>query len=204
MKKARNLLVVVDMVNGFINEGNLADKSINRISPNVEKLIQDAIKNDVKIIAFKDTHTENDIEFKSFPPHCIRGTSECELIPQLKVYEKYMYIIEKPTTNGFNTPQFKSIIKSVKFDNIYVCGCCTDICVYNFVSSLNRFLQENHINTNISVVRDAVDTFNGINHNADEVNYNYLSKMKYLGINLPKYDKKIFQNKKEDNCIEQK
>lgn len=204
MKKARNLLVVVDMVNGFINEGNLADKSINRISPNVEKLIQDAIKNDVKIIAFKDTHTENDIEFKSFPPHCIRGTSECELIPQLKAYEKYMYIIEKSTTNGFNTPQFKSVIKSVKFDNIYVCGCCTDICVYNFVSSLNRFLQENYINTNISVVRDAVDTFNGINHNADEVNYNYLSKMKYLGINLPKYDKKIFQNKKEDNCIEQK
>ena len=109
MKKERNLLVVVDMVNGFINEGNLADKSINRITGNVVSLVEDAIQNGVNIIAFKDTHTENDVEFNSFPPHCIKGTSECELIPELKIYEDFMYVIEKPTTNGFETEKFKNL-----------------------------------------------------------------------------------------------
>ena len=93
MKKERNLLVVVDMVNGFINEGNLADKSINRITSNVVSLVEDAIQNNINIVAFKDTHTENDVEFNNFPPHCIKGTNECELIPELKIYEKFLSIL---------------------------------------------------------------------------------------------------------------
>ena len=198
MKKERNLLVVVDMVNGFINEGNLADKSINRITNNVVSLVEDAIQNNINIVAFKDTHTENDVEFNSFPPHCIKGTNECELIPELKIYEKFMYVIEKPTTNGFETDKFKNLMECVKFDNIYVCGCCTDICVYNFVNSLNDFLQRNYLDTNIVVVQDAVDTFNGTNHKADEVNYEYLSKMNNLGVSITEYSNKIFQDKNED------
>ena len=69
-----NLLVVVDMVNGFINEGALADKKIDKITPRVEELILRAKQKNMKIIAFKDCHTKDDIEFLSFPPHCIKGT----------------------------------------------------------------------------------------------------------------------------------
>ena len=65
------LLVVVDMVNGFINMGKLSDKHINRIVPNVEKLIIDAIKGGDKIVAFVDTHEKNDIEFQNYPEHCL-------------------------------------------------------------------------------------------------------------------------------------
>ena len=204
MKKVKNLLVVVDMVNGFINEGNLADKSINRITGNVVNLVQDALYNDVIITAFKDTHTEDDVEFKSFPPHCIKGSSECDLIPELSRYENFMYIIEKPTTNGFDTDKFKNIVNHVQFENIYVCGCCTDICVYNFVNSLNNFLSDRHIKSNIIVVKDAVDTFNGVNHNADEVNAEYLKKMEHLGITVVPYDKNFFKSKQEDNSLERK
>lgn len=204
MKKVKNLLVVVDMVNGFINEGNLADKSINRITGNVVNLVQDALYNDVIITAFKDTHTEDDVEFKSFPPHCIKGSSECDLIPELSRYENFMYIIEKPTTNGFDIDKFKNIVNRVQFENIYVCGCCTDICVYNFVNSLNNFLSDRHIKSNIIVVKDAVDTFNGVNHNADEVNAEYLKKMEHLGITVVSYDKNFFKSKQEDNSLERK
>ena len=201
MKKAKNLLVVVDMVNGFINEGNLADKSINRITNNVVSLVKDAINHNVMITAFKDTHTIDDEEFKSFPPHCIKGSSECEMIEQLSKYEKNMYVIEKPTTNGFDTEKFKNIVNHIQFENIYVCGCCTDICVYNFVVSLNDFLSKRHIKTNIIVVKDSVDTFNGANHNADEVNAEYLAKMERLGVMTLSYDKNFFENKQEE-CLD--
>lgn len=59
------LLVVVDMVNGFINMGKLSDKHINRIVPNVEKLIKDAIKGGDKIVAFVDIHEKMILSFKT-------------------------------------------------------------------------------------------------------------------------------------------
>ena len=43
MKK--NMLVVVDMVNGFVNFGALADNKINKITPKIIKLIESAKKN---------------------------------------------------------------------------------------------------------------------------------------------------------------
>ena len=34
------LLIVVDMINGFIKEGNMADPTINHITPKIIKLIK--------------------------------------------------------------------------------------------------------------------------------------------------------------------
>ena len=94
-------------------------------------------------------------------------------------------------------------MKCVKFDNIYVCGCCTDICVYNFVNSLNNYLLKNYLDTNIIVVEDAVDTFNGQKHNADEVNFKYLSEMNCKGISMTEYNDKLFQKPEEEDLSEQ-
>ena len=99
----KRLVVVVDMVNGFVNFGNLADPNINRIVPNVVNIIQTALKNGDKVVAFKDTHDENDIEFLIYPVHCVRGTPECDLVPELSPFENKMTVFEKSTTNGFET-----------------------------------------------------------------------------------------------------
>lgn len=173
MNKKR-LVVVVDMVEGFVNFGNLADKNINRIVPNIENLIYKSLKAGDDVIAFKDTHDENDVEFKDYPVHCVRGTKECELVPELRKYEPYMKVIEKPTTNGFATKEFRTLIENNYYDEIAVCGCCTDICVSNFLGSLRAFFHVNRIPTKIFVAIDGVDTFNAPDHNADDVNEKYL------------------------------
>jgi nicotinamidase-related amidase len=180
----KNLLVVVDMLCGFLVEGNLADPRINRIVPSVVNLVKNAIKENDKIVAFKDSHKVDDIEFKTYPPHCIKGTKECDLIPQLKKYEDDMLIIEKSTTNGFNTLKFDALIKNHSFEKVVVCGCCTDICVFNFVDSLNSYFKKHNIKTTIEVVKDAVDTFNLKDHFADEVNRKYLKILENKGINI--------------------
>lgn len=177
-----NLLVVVDMVNGFINFGNLSDKKINKITPFVEKLIQKAIKNGDKIVAFCDCHVENDEEFKIYPVHCLKGSKESELIDELKPYEKNMQIIEKQTTDGFKSQEFQKLIENNNFDNITVCGCCTDICVQDFSMSLNKYFVENNIKTKIMVISDAVYTFDAPNHIADVCQEKSLNEMKKAGI----------------------
>ncbi len=186
----KNLLVVVDMLNGFLNKGNLADKKMNKIVPNVVSLIENAKMFNFSIIAFKDVHNENDEEFKTYPPHCIKGTKECDLIPELKKFEKDMTIIEKNTTNGFNTAKFKSMIYKNFYDNIVVCGCCTDICVYNFVKSLNEYIKKFNIKTNIMVAKNAVDTFDMENHSATDVNNRYLFIMEKMGIKMLDFNDK--------------
>ena len=180
----RDLLVVVDMVNGFVNFGNLADPKINKITPVIENLIKKAILNNDKIVAFCDCHEKNDIDFQTYPEHCLAGSSESELIPELKVYENNMIVINKPTTNGFITPAFQEIISSEIFENVTVCGCCTDICVQNFCTSLKEYFNKEKIDTKIIVDKESVYTFDAPSHNAEACNEKALKEMQKIGVEI--------------------
>lgn len=184
MKK--NMLVVVDMVNGFVNFGALADSKINKITPNIIKLIESAKKNNMEIVAFRDCHSENDIEFKTYPVHCLKGSEESELIPELKPYEKEMLLIDKNTTNGFNTTKFQKLLLENNYENVYVVGCCTDICVKDFVSSYMNYLKNmnGYVKTNIHVVEDACYTFDSLYHNAEQMHNSAIEYMKNIGANI--------------------
>ena len=178
----KECLVIIDMVNGFVNEGALADKRINKITPNIENLVKKAINNNIPIIAFKDTHTIDDEEFATYPPHCIKGTTECELIPELKKYEKNFHIIEKNTTNGFKTETFQHLIKWIDFDRVVVTGCCTDICVRDFTLAYMKHIKKTGVKTQLVVPKNAVETFDAPNHNAAECNNKALLEMKENGV----------------------
>lgn len=180
----KDCLVIVDMVNGFVNFGALADKKINEITPEIVNLVKWAIREDIPIIAFKDTHEKNDIEFNTFPPHCIKGSLECELIPELKKYEEYFYVIEKNTTNGFNTDEFKRIANKFNFENMIITGCCTDICVKSFALSYKKFLNATNKKTNLFVPSYAVATFDSPTHNAKKANKQALEEMRAAGIQI--------------------
>lgn len=96
MKSMKNLkiyettLIVVDMVNGFVNEGVLHDKNINKIVPRQLELLAKAKKKGSLIVLVKDTHNYKTIEFKRFgnKAHCVKRTKEAELIDELKPFEK--------------------------------------------------------------------------------------------------------------------
>ena len=47
------------------------------------------------MLFIKDAHTKDSKEFDSFPPHCIKGTEEAELVDELKPYEQVAMSIEK-------------------------------------------------------------------------------------------------------------
>jgi nicotinamidase-related amidase len=180
----KNLLVVIDMVNGFINEGPLANKNINKITGNVVNEIKKAIQKRYTIIAFKDCHLLDDAELKDFPPHCIKGTNQSEFIPEVKSYEKNFIVIEKNTTNGFKTKAFENLVKENIWDNVLVVGCCTDICVLQFVTSFNEFNKKHNRPTKIFVAENGVYTFDNPEHNAEYCHQNALQQMQNMGVNI--------------------
>ena len=75
----KTLVFVIDMVNGFVKFGAMADTNIAKIAPAVIRQIE-AAKN-VHFIC--DAHAERDLEMKRYPVHCLKGSPESEVIEEL-------------------------------------------------------------------------------------------------------------------------
>ena len=89
LEEVKDLLIVVDMVNGFVREGAMSSQNIEHIVPEVEKLVKEFTESDDKQVVFvKDTHENNAREFKRYPIHCLKGTSESDNVDELKKYEE--------------------------------------------------------------------------------------------------------------------
>lgn len=160
----KKCLIVVDMVNGFVREGVLHDKKIARIIPRQIELIEEYLKEGNLVILVKDTHYKNATEFKRFgnTEHCIKGTSEAELVDELKKYETMDNVIsiEKNSTSYMEAPQFRKLINNLSsIKEIDVIGCCTDICDFNGTMALANYCDEWNKNVEIRVHQDAVATY---------------------------------------------
>lgn len=193
MKNVKNLkvyetaLIVVDMVNGFVNEGVLHDKNIRKIVPRQLELLEEAEKKGSLIILVKDTHNNNATEFKRFgnTTHCIKGTSEAELIDELKPFEQKDNVItvEKNSTSLMESPEFREIVKQAKnLKEVNFVGCCTDICVFNGAMGLANYYDEWNRDVTINVHEDAIATY------SEDERGEYIESAKLLmklqGINL--------------------
>ena len=177
-------LVIVDMVNGFLTEGVLSSPRSASVLPACEKLLAFAKANALPAVAFADCHEPDCIEFASFPPHCIRGTSESEIAPALQAIGGYL-LIEKNSTNGAITPAFQAWLQEhPDITRIVVCGVCTDICVMQFSLTLKTLCNQADRPMQVLLPVNAVETYDAPGHNADECNAAALQFMAQAGITL--------------------
>lgn len=164
LKFYKKCLVVVDMVNGFVREGVLHDEEIASIIPRQIELIKENQLEGNLIIFVKDTHNEKATEFKRFgeTSHCVRGTSEAELVDELKPFEDNdnTVSVEKNSTSYMEAPEFRKLIKElINLEEINVVGCCTDICVFNGTMGLANYMNEWDKDITIKVHTDAIATY---------------------------------------------
>lgn len=174
-------LFIVDINNGFCKEGLLYSKRLEDLINPIANLVE-CIYHDIKnITAFTDYHNEDSIELLNYPIHCLENTKECEIVEELKKFEK-IEIINKNSTNGFFA------LKETKFEgieNIIIIGDCTDICVYQFAITLKTYFNQNNIKKEIIVVKDLVDTYHIDEiHPAEFLNTIFLNSMIQNGINV--------------------
>jgi len=127
------VVLVSDMLRGFFEEGYPLYCGVNArtIIPNVRKLLERELAHDSKIFYLCDHHSPDDPEFKMFPPHCIEGTAEAEIIPELSPYPGE--IIPKKTFSSFHNTTLDKKLDSLKPETLVVCGVCTHICVLQAV-----------------------------------------------------------------------
>ena len=143
LEEIKRLLIIVDMVNGFVKEGAMADPYITHIIDEQLRLINIFKEKDDKLAFIRDCHKEGCTEFKKFPMHCLEGTSESELVDELKPYENNALVYKKNSTSTMFAPNFVNDIESLKnLKEVVITGCCTDICVMNLAIPLVNYFDE--------------------------------------------------------------
>lgn len=173
----KSIVFVVDMINGFVKFGAMADPKIADIIPNIKEQI---LKSD-DVCFLCDNHKADDLEMVSYPLHCLSGSEESDIVSELAEFANDKNIILKKSTNSF----FKLDKKIIdKFDKFIITGCCTDICVLQFATTLRTYLNEYNIDKEVILPANCVETFESIVHNRDYYNEIALNLMKNAGIKI--------------------
>jgi nicotinamidase-related amidase len=122
------------MLRGFLEEGYplYCGESARRIIPHVVRLLERESAKGSRLFFICDNHDPDDLEFKTFPPHCIAGTEESEVIPELAGFSGEM--VPKNRYSGFFNTPLADMLKRLGPDKVIVCGVCTDICVMHTVA----------------------------------------------------------------------
>ncbi|HEX9060447.1 MAG TPA: isochorismatase family cysteine hydrolase, partial [Clostridia bacterium] len=184
LKSKNTCLVIIDMINGFTREGTLKSPRIEAIIPQIADLSLAAHKAGMTRIAFADCHTDKSFEFESYPVHCKAGSSESEIVDELKEIKGY-HLFNKNSTNGFLEPEFeKWLLQNEDLDTFIITGDCTDICVMQFAVSIKTWFNLNDRKSRVIVPLNAVETYDLGIHNADLMNMFALNSMIGNGIEV--------------------
>jgi nicotinamidase/pyrazinamidase len=151
--------------------GRLYVPGAERLLPNIRRLTDAARKGRVFLVSHGCFHTKNDPEFKTFPPHCIKGTPGSAYVPEaltekvvtvpnepeaalprdLAPYQQIL--LEKQTLDIFESRHADELVKRLPTDAEFVVfGVVTEYCV--------RFAAKGLLERGrrVSIVEDAIET----------------------------------------------
>jgi len=187
LNRIKQILINVDMVNGFVNIGAMHDEYIKHTIPTQIKLMEEFEEDEEKLnIIIKDTHKENCREFNRYPVHCVENTEESELVDELKKFENEKSIVfKKNSTSAIYAEGFINTINSINnLEKVVIVGCCTDICVLNLAIPLQNYFDQIDRDIKITIPKDAVETYDAPSHSREEYNQMAFKLMHQAGIEI--------------------
>jgi nicotinamidase/pyrazinamidase len=169
----RNLVFweVDTQVDFMLPGGKLYVPGAERLLPNIRKLTDAARQGRVFLVSHGCYHAKDDPEFKTFPPHCVKGTSGADFVPEaltervitvpndpsaalpqdLSQYQQIL--LEKQTLDIFESRHAGGLVERLGHDAEFVVfGVVTEYCVGFAAKGL---LEQGR---RVSVVQDAIET----------------------------------------------
>jgi nicotinamidase/pyrazinamidase len=151
--------------------GKLYVPGAEKLLRNILRLTDAARQGQVFLVSHGCFHAADDAEFKSFPPHCVKGTAGAELVPEaltervvrvpndaeaklpedLSPYQQIL--LEKQTLNIFESRHADALVQRLGSSAEFVVfGVVTEYCVSFAVKGL---LERGR---RVAVVQDAIET----------------------------------------------
>lgn len=137
------------------------------LEPRVAALNRLAASREIVVVSTMDAHSENDVEFRQWPPHCVVGTAGQHkpastlldrriTIPSSRsdfaVTGAQQVLLEKQTTDCFTNQNLATLLDTLGATRAIIYGVVTEICVRNAALGLLRAGRQ------VAVVTDAVET----------------------------------------------
>jgi nicotinamidase/pyrazinamidase len=147
--------------------GALYVPGAERIVPTIARLNRYAAEHGIPVVSTTDAHTEDDIEFRQWPHHCVAGAlgqrkaeatmlSRRVVIPnrdcELAIEGAQQIVVEKQTVDAFAVPNLHRVVERLEGDRFVVYGVVTEICVLFAVRGLLK------LHRPVTVVTDAIET----------------------------------------------
>jgi nicotinamidase/pyrazinamidase len=129
--------------------GKLYVPGAEQIIPHIRRLVKAAGEVNALLVSTVDAHFENDVEFRRFPPHCLRGSPGARIIPEglLKnplaiandpsvglpndLLSHSQIVLEKQTLDDFDNPHTGKLVSRLGDEVEYVVfGVATEYCVW--------------------------------------------------------------------------
>jgi nicotinamidase/pyrazinamidase len=135
------------------------------IVPQVAALNRYAADRGIPVVSTVDAHTENDPEFREWPPHCVAGTAGQQkpattlLEPRTVIHSTRedfdlkharQILLEKQSVDCFTNANLPALLDQLTVKNCVVYGVVTEICVKNAALGLLK------AGLNVTLVTDAV------------------------------------------------
>jgi nicotinamidase/pyrazinamidase len=147
--------------------GALYVPGAERLLPMFVQLNRFAAVHGIPLVSDMDAHTENDPEFKVWPPHCVAGTAG-QLKPaatmvdtplvippypiELRVEGARQIVFEKRQLDPFRNPNMPALLEALRADEYVVYGVVTEYCVRYAAMGLLG------IGKRVTLLTDAVET----------------------------------------------
>ncbi|BCX04413.1 MAG: nicotinamidase [Candidatus Roseilinea sp.] len=161
---SRAAVASVDIINGFCTVGPLASPRVQGIVRPIAKLFRDCYDAGVRhFILTQDTHEPDAVEFKQYPPHCVRGHIESQTVPELLElpFAGEFVVFEKNSiSSSENTGLDRWLDAHPDVITFIVVGDCTDLCTYQLAMHLRlRANACQHRETRVIVPENCVQTY---------------------------------------------
>ena len=156
-------LFCVDVIGGFCHEGALYSERVEAIVAPIARLFTAAYEMGVsRFVMTHDAHDPDAVEFADYPPHCIRGTQESAIVPELMALpaaSRYEILPKNCIDSGIGTGLDAWLDAHPEVTHRIVVGDCTDLCTYHLAMHLK--LRANAFNQRHPVILpvDCVDTY---------------------------------------------
>lgn len=157
------VVFIVDMVNGFVKKGALADPAILACAAPMRNLVENL---EAAVWFVNDCHDDDCAEFAFFPPHCIRDSEEARVIEELASVPGQT--LEKNAISAAASLQYPAMLETLpEKADLIVTGCCTDLCIAQLALPLRSWLNQNgRKDCRVIVPADCVETFDSPDHDA--------------------------------------
>jgi nicotinamidase/pyrazinamidase len=172
MRSPDSILWCVDAQKDFmLPGGKLYVPEAEKLLPNIRRLVDVARDGRAFLVSHGCFHIADDPEFKTFPPHCVKGTAGADFVPEAlsedyvrvlnepgsslpEDFQRHQQIIlEKQTLDIFESRHANALLERLDRNAQFVVfGVVTEYCV--------RFAAKGLLERNrkVSVVNDAIET----------------------------------------------